>query len=84
MSPNNYFETNAKGTLNLCEASLENDIHEFIQMSSEVYGSAQYIPIDENHPTVSQNYYSASKLSAEAIVTSFNLSFNLNIKIAEF
>ena len=83
VSPNSYFETNAKGTLNLCEASLENDIHEFIQMStSEVYGSAQYIPIDENHPTVSQSPYSASKLSAEAIVTSFNLSFNLNVKIA--
>ena len=64
-------------------SSLENDIQEFIQMStSEVYGSAQYIPIDENHPTVSQSPYSASKLSAEAIVTSFNLSFNLNVKIA--
>lgn len=83
VSPNSYFQTNAIGVLNLCEASLENNVDELIQMStSEVYGSAQYLPIDENHPTVTQSPYSASKLSAEAIANSFNLSFGLNIKIA--
>ena len=83
VSPNSYFSTNALGTLNLCEASLENKVEEFIQMStSEVYGSAKYIPIDEKHPTNTQSPYSASKLSAEAIVTSFHLSFDLNVKIA--
>ena len=83
VAPNSYFETNALGALNLCEASVTNNINEFIQMStSEVYGSAQYLPINEVHPTVAQSPYSASKIAAEAIVTSFNKSFNLNTKIA--
>jgi NAD dependent epimerase/dehydratase len=83
VAPSSYFETNAMGTLNLCEASITNSVNDFIQMStSEVYGSAQYLPIDELHPLNAQSPYSASKISAETIVTSFNKSFNLNTKIA--
>ena len=83
VAPSSYFDTNAMGTLNLCESSIINDVNQFIQMStSEVYGSAQYLPIDELHPLNAQSPYSASKISAETIVTSFNKSFNLNTKIA--
>ena len=83
VAPSSYFETNAMGTLNLCEAALMNNVDEFIQMStSEVYGSAQYLPINEAHPIVAQSPYSASKIASEAIVTSFNKSFKLNTKIA--
>lgn len=82
-APSSYIETNTMGTLNLCEAAITNNVNEFIQMStSEVYGSAQYLPIDELHPTVAQSPYSASKIAAEAVVTSFNKSFDLNTKIA--
>ena len=83
VAPSSYIETNAIGTLNLCEAAISNNVNEFIQMStSEVYGSAQYLPIDELHPVVAQSPYSASKIASEAIVTSFNKSFNLKTKIA--
>ena len=83
LAPSSSLETNAMGTLNLCEASISNNVNELIQMStSEVYGSAQYLPINELHPIVAQSPYSASKIAAEAIVTSFNKSFNLNTKIA--
>ncbi len=82
-APSSYIETNSIGTLNLCEAALYNNVEELLQMStSEVYGSAQYLPIDELHPIVAQSPYSASKIAAEAIVTSFNKSFDLNTKIA--
>ena len=71
------------GTLNLCKASIENNVKRFIQIStSEVYGTAKYVPIDEKHPLKAQSPYSASKISSDAIAYSFYSSFNLNLSIA--
>ena len=72
-----YIDVNIKGTQNLLRASLENHVTSFIHTStSEVYGTAQYYPMDENHPLVAQSPYSASKISADNLVYSFNRSFN--------
>jgi len=82
-SPNLYIETNIQGTLNLLQASLENNVKRFIHTStSEVYGTAKYIPIDENHPLQPQSPYSASKIGADSIAMSFYHSFNLPVTIA--
>jgi NAD dependent epimerase/dehydratase len=83
IAPGSYMETNAKGTLNICEAAKENGISKLIHTStSEVYGTAQYIPIDENHPLQPQSPYSASKISADAIAMSYYHSFDLPVTIA--
>lgn len=72
-----YIDVNIKGTQNLLRASLENQIDYFIHTStSEVYGTAQYAPIDEKHPLVGQSPYSATKIAADNLVVSFNKSFN--------
>jgi NAD dependent epimerase/dehydratase len=82
-APNSYIDTNVKGTLNICQAALENGVQRMIHTStSEVYGTAHYVPIDEKHPLQPQSPYSASKIGADAIAMSFYNSFNLPLTIA--
>ncbi len=77
-----YIDTNIKGTLNVIKASLRNNIKHIVSTStSEVYGSAQYIPIDENHRLIGQSPYSASKIGADQIAMSFYYSFKAPITI---
>ncbi len=83
LAPDSYIDTNVKGTLNICQAARENNCERIIHTStSEVYGTAQYIPIDEKHPIQAQSPYSASKIGADALATSFFNSFNLPLTIA--
>jgi len=83
IAPESYIDTNIKGTLNICQSALENGCQHIIHTStSEVYGTAKYVPIDENHPLQPQSPYSASKIGADAIATSFFISFNLPLTIA--
>lgn len=83
IAPNSYVETNIKGTLNICQASKENGISRLIHTStSEVYGTAQYVPIDEKHPLQPQSPYSATKIAADAMAMSFYNSFELPVTIA--
>ena len=78
-APSSYVSTNINGTLNLLNYSLKHRVKRFIHTStSEVYGSAQFVPITEKHPLVGQSPYSASKIGADHLVTSFNKSFDLN------
>jgi NAD dependent epimerase/dehydratase len=82
VSPDSYLETNVKGTLNICQAAKENGVSRLIHTStSEVYGTAQYVPIDEKHPLQPQSPYSASKIAADSMVMSFYNSFNLPVSI---
>lgn len=83
VAPSSYVETNVLGTLNLCQAALDNGVKRLIHTStSEVYGTAIYVPIDEKHPKQPQSPYSASKIGADAIAMSFYNSFNLPVTIA--
>jgi NAD dependent epimerase/dehydratase len=83
LAPESYIETNIKGTLNICQAALENKVKRVIHTStSEVYGTARYVPIDEQHPLQPQSPYSASKIGADAIALSYYQAFNLPITIA--
>ena len=83
LAPQSYVDTNIKGTMNICQASLDNDVQKLVHTStSEVYGTAQYVPIDEDHPTQAQSPYSASKISADAMALSFYNSFELPLVIA--
>jgi NAD dependent epimerase/dehydratase len=83
IAPDSYVDTNIKGTLNICQAAKENGNIRVIQTStSEVYGTAQYVPIDENHPLQAQSPYSASKISADAMAMSYFNSFQLPVTIA--
>ena len=76
-------ETNVTGTLNICQASLDNQVKRVIHTStSEVYGTAQYVPIDENHPLQAQSPYSASKIGADAMAMSYFNAFDLPLTIA--
>jgi NAD dependent epimerase/dehydratase len=82
-SPDSYVDTNIRGTLNLCQAARAGGVHRFVHTStSEVYGTAQYLPIDEKHPLNAQSPYSATKIGADAIVRSFFCSFELPAVIA--
>jgi len=82
VAPNSYVDTNVSGTLNICQAALDNGVERVIHTStSEVYGSAQYVPIDEAHPLQAQSPYSASKISADAMAMSFYHSFKLPLTI---
>lgn len=82
-APDSYVDVNVKGTLNLCQAARECDVEMFIQTStSEVYGSALYVPIDEKHPLQPQSPYSASKIAADAMAMSFYYAFGLPVVIA--
>ena len=82
ISPLAYIKTNIEGTYNILEASKELSIKKtLITSTSEVYGSAQYTPIDESHPYVGQSPYSASKIAADQIAVSYYKSFNLPVTI---
>lgn len=82
-APQSYVETNVTGTLNICKAALENKVKRVMHTStSEVYGTAQYVPIDEKHPLQPQSPYSASKIGADAMAMSFYYSFNLPVTVA--
>ena len=83
VAPDSYVDTNVKGTLNICQAALENGVKRVIHTStSEVYGTAQYVPIDEKHPLQAQSPYSASKIAADAMAMSFFNAFDLPLTIA--
>jgi NAD dependent epimerase/dehydratase len=83
VAPDSYVDTNVKGTLNICQAALENGVKRVIHTStSEVYGTAQYVPIDEKHPLQAQSPYSASKIAADAMALSYFNAFNLPLTIA--
>ncbi|WP_375191705.1 NAD-dependent 4,6-dehydratase LegB [Marinobacter sp.] len=83
VAPDSYVDTNVKGTLNICQAALENGVKRVIHTStSEVYGTAQYVPIDEKHPVQPQSPYSASKIAADAMAMSFYNAFDLPLTIA--
>lgn len=76
-SPDAYVDTNVKGTLNVLQAARELNIRRMIHTStSEVYGTARYVPIDESHPLQAQSPYAATKVAADQLVQSFYLSFN--------
>ena len=82
IAPESFIDTNIKGTYNLCLASKKNQVKKFIHIStSEVYGSALYIPIDEKHPLQPQSPYSATKISSESIALSFFYSLSLPVTI---
>ena len=82
-SPDTYVDTNIKGTLNLLQAAKDHNIDKLVHTStSEVYGTAQYVPIDEKHPLQAQSPYSATKIAADAMATSFYNTFDLPVAIA--
>lgn len=83
VAPDSYVDTNIKGTLNMCQAAKDCGVERIIVTStSEVYGTAQYVPIDEAHPRQPQSPYSATKIGADAIAMSFYNAFNLPVVIA--
>lgn len=82
VAPDSYVDTNVKGTLNICQAARDAGVDKLlITSTSEVYGTAQYVPIDENHPRQPQSPYSASKIGADAIAMSFYNAFELPVSI---
>ena len=82
ISPLAYIRTNVEGTYNVLQAARELEVQNIIITStSETYGTAQYVPIDENHPMRGQSPYSASKIAADQLAISYYKSFNLPIKI---
>jgi NAD dependent epimerase/dehydratase len=83
VAPDSYVDTNVKGTLNICQAAKENGCERVIHTStSEVYGTAQYVPIDEKHPLQPQSPYSATKIGADAMAMSFYSAFGLPVTTA--
>ena len=81
-SPDTYVDTNIKGTLNVVQAARELNIEKVVHTStSEVYGTAKYVPIDENHPLQGQSPYSASKIGADQMALSFYKSFDTPVAI---
>lgn len=82
-SPDSYVDTNIKGTLNVLQAARDMGVARTVVTStSEVYGTARYVPIDEAHPLQGQSPYSASKIGADKIAESFHLSFGLPVVTA--
>lgn len=82
VAPDSYVDTNVKGTLNICQAARDCGVKRILVTStSEVYGTARYVPIDEKHPLQPQSPYSASKIGADAIAMSFYNAFKLPITI---
>ena len=82
VSPLAYIRTNVEGTYNVFEAAKNLELDQILVTStSETYGTAQYTPIDENHPLVGQSPYSASKIAADQLAISYYRSFNLPVKI---
>lgn len=83
VAPDSYVDTNIKGTLNMCQAARDCGVGRIVVTStSEVYGTARYVPIDEKHPRQPQSPYSATKIGADAIAMSFHNAFNLPVVIA--
>ncbi len=81
-SPDTYVDTNIKGTLNILQAARKQNIKRvLITSTSEVYGTAQYVPIDEKHPFQGQSPYSATKIGADRLAESFYRSFGLPVTI---
>jgi len=81
-APHSYVETNVNGTLNICNASLKNKVKRVLVTStSEVYGTARNVPINEEHPKQPQSPYSASKIAADAMAMSFYNAFSLPVVI---
>lgn len=81
-SPDSYVDTNVKGTLNIVQAARDLEVERVLVTStSEVYGTAQYVPIDERHPRQPQSPYSASKIGADCMAESFCNSFGLPLTI---
>jgi len=81
-SPDSYVDTNIKGTLNVLQAARDLQTSRIlITSTSEVYGTAQYVPIDEKHPYQGQSPYSATKIGADRLAESFHKSFNLPVTI---
>ena len=83
VAPDSYVDTNVKGTLNMCQAARDCGVKRLIVTStSEVYGTARYVPIDEKHPRQPQSPYSATKIGADAIALSFHNAFSLPVVVA--
>ncbi len=81
-SPDSYVDTNVKGTLNVLQAARDCRVEKLLVTStSEVYGTAQYVPIDEKHPYQGQSPYSATKIGADRLAESFYRSFDLPVTI---
>lgn len=81
-SPDSYVDTNIKGTLNVLQAARDlNTSRVLVTSTSEVYGTAKYVPIDEKHPYQGQSPYSATKIGADRLAESFYRSFNMPITI---
>lgn len=82
VAPESYVDTNVKGALNICQAAMDNGVKRVLQTStSEVYGTAQYVPIDEKHPLQPQSPYSASKIGSDALAMSYHNAFSLPVTI---
>lgn len=83
VAPDSYVDTNIKGTLNMCQAARDNGVRRIVVTStSEVYGTALRVPIDEGHPKQPQSPYSATKIGADAIALSFHNAFELPVVVA--
>lgn len=81
-SPDTYVDTNIKGTLNILQAARELEVERVVHTStSEVYGTARYVPIDEGHPLQGQSPYSATKIGADQIALSFHRSFDTPVSV---
>ena len=81
-SPDTYVETNIRGTLNVLQAARDMDVsHVLLTSTSEVYGTAQFVPITEDHPLQAQSPYSASKIGADQLALSFERSFGTPVTI---
>ena len=82
VAPDSYVDTNVKGTLNICQAVRDEGVGRLLVTStSEVYGTARYVPIDEKHPKQPQSPYSASKIGADAIALSFYNAFETPVTV---
>lgn len=83
VAPQSYVDTNVSGTLNICQGAMDNGCRRVIVTStSEVYGTALYVPIDEKHPRQPQSPYSATKISADALALSYYNAFGLPVVLA--
>jgi dTDP-glucose 4,6-dehydratase len=81
-SPDTYVDTNVKGTLNVLQAARELGVQKLLHTStSEVYGTARFVPITEEHPLVAQSPYSASKIAADQLALSFYHAFNVPVTV---
>ncbi len=80
-SPDTYVDTNVKGTLNILQAARDLDARVIHTSTSEVYGTASFVPISETHPLQGQSPYSATKIAADQLAYSFHASFDLPVTI---